>query len=53
MIGTISIRTSGPGLYEVTGQVARQVSEQGDGVLTAMIQHSSASLLADTGERRS
>ena len=38
-----AIRTSGPGLYEFTNDVAGWV--QGTGLLTLMIQHTSASLL--------
>lgn len=45
MIGKISVGTGGPGLYEITGQLARFVSTSGDGVLTALIRHTSASLL--------
>ncbi|MDE0852181.1 secondary thiamine-phosphate synthase enzyme YjbQ [Yoonia sp.] len=37
------VRTSGPGLYEFTDDVAGWV--QGTGLLTLMIQHTSASLL--------
>jgi secondary thiamine-phosphate synthase enzyme len=37
------ITTSGPGLYEFTADVARWV--QGTGLLTLMVQHTSASLL--------
>ncbi|MDJ0821405.1 MAG: secondary thiamine-phosphate synthase enzyme YjbQ [Paracoccaceae bacterium] len=40
---TFTIQTAGPGLYEFTGNVARWV--QGDGLLTLMIRHTSASLL--------
>ncbi|MBY6202237.1 secondary thiamine-phosphate synthase enzyme YjbQ [Maritalea mobilis] len=39
------IETRGAGLVEFTGQVARWVSGQGDGVLTLMVRHTSASLL--------
>lgn len=45
MIGKISVGTAGPGLYEVTDQLARFVAASGDGVLTALIRHTSASLL--------
>ncbi|WBU54412.1 secondary thiamine-phosphate synthase enzyme YjbQ [Paracoccus sp. SCSIO 75233] len=45
MIGKISVETAGPGLYEITGELARFVSASGDGVLTALIRHTSASLL--------
>lgn len=40
---TFTIQTEGPGLYEFTGDIAGWV--QGDGLLTLMIQHTSASLL--------
>ncbi|PIE09692.1 MAG: secondary thiamine-phosphate synthase [Rhodobacterales bacterium] len=40
---TFSIPTQGPGLYEFTGDVAAWV--QGDGLLTLLVQHTSASLL--------
>ncbi|MCJ8139679.1 secondary thiamine-phosphate synthase enzyme YjbQ [Falsirhodobacter halotolerans] len=39
----ITVRTTGPGLYEITDLVARQL--RGDGLLTLMIRHTSASLL--------
>lgn len=39
------LSTSGPGLYEFTGEVARWLSGQPDGLLTLMIRHTSASLL--------
>ncbi len=41
---TISIRTNGPGLYEITGQVNALLGA-GDGVLTLFVQHTSCSLL--------
>jgi secondary thiamine-phosphate synthase enzyme len=37
--------TRGPGLYEITREVAGVVSGRGDGLLTLLIQHTSASLL--------
>ncbi|WP_457649640.1 secondary thiamine-phosphate synthase enzyme YjbQ [Profundibacter sp.] len=40
---TFTIPTSGPGLYEFTRQVAAWVT--GDGLLTLLVQHTSASLL--------
>jgi len=42
-----SVRTSGPGLYEFTGEVARFVRETGcrEGLLTLFVQHTSCSLL--------
>jgi len=39
------IATQGPGLTEITGTVARWLSGAGDGVLTLMVRHTSASLL--------
>jgi secondary thiamine-phosphate synthase enzyme len=39
------ISTHGPGLYEFTDQVRAWVSGQGDGLLTLLVQHTSASLL--------
>ncbi|WP_116082602.1 secondary thiamine-phosphate synthase enzyme YjbQ [Tropicimonas sp. IMCC34011] len=40
------LNTSGPGLTEITAEVARWVADQGgEGVLTLMIRHTSASLL--------
>lgn len=41
----LEVRTKGPGLYEITRDVAAAVAGQGDGVLTLLIQHTSASLL--------
>ncbi len=40
---TFTIATRGPGLYEFTDDVAQWV--QGDGLLTLMVRHTSASLL--------
>jgi secondary thiamine-phosphate synthase enzyme len=37
--------TRGPGFYEITRDVARIVAGRGDGLLTLLIQHTSASLL--------
>ena len=37
------VSTNGPGLYEVTNQIARCV--EGDGLLTLLVKHTSASLL--------
>ena len=37
------VSTNGPGLYEVTSQIAKWV--EGDGLLTLLIKHTSASLL--------
>jgi len=44
---TFSITTNGPGLYEFTRDVANWVSgcNMGTGLLTLMVQHTSASLL--------
>ncbi len=46
MAGTVfTIRTEGEGLYEFTGDVARWVEGQGDGLLTLFVRHTSCSLL--------
>ena len=37
------VSTNGPGLYEVTNQIAQWV--EGDGLLTLLVKHTSASLL--------
>ena len=37
------VSTSGPGLYEITSQLAQWI--EGDGVLTLLVKHTSASLL--------
>jgi secondary thiamine-phosphate synthase enzyme len=47
---TVSVATNGPGLYEITGQLAaflRGLSKGsgGDGLVTCFIRHTSASLL--------
>ena len=39
------ITTHGPGLYEFTRDVGRWLEGQGDGLLTLMVRHTSASLL--------
>lgn len=39
------IKTGGPALYEFTRDVAHWVSTAGDGLLTLLVQHTSASLL--------
>jgi secondary thiamine-phosphate synthase enzyme len=39
------IETRGPGLHEFTRDVARWLAGQGDGLLTLLVQHTSASLL--------
>ncbi len=43
----LTIESGGPGLYEVTGEIARWLDEQPvrEGLLTVFIQHTSASLL--------
>lgn len=50
----MSVRTDGPGLYEITGRVAEHV--QGDGVLILFVRHTSCSLViqenADPDVRR-
>jgi secondary thiamine-phosphate synthase enzyme len=50
------IETRGPGFYEFTRQAARWVAGQGDGLLTLLVRHTSASLLiqenADPDVRR-
>lgn len=40
-----TIQTAGQGLYEFTDEVSRWVEGAGDGLLTLMVQHTSASLL--------
>ncbi|HKD10405.1 MAG TPA: secondary thiamine-phosphate synthase enzyme YjbQ [Bryobacteraceae bacterium] len=44
--GEISVRTRGKGLYDITREVRAWIREQGiaDGVLTLLLQHTSASL---------
>lgn len=42
-INNFIVLTNGPGLYEVTTQVAKWV--KGDGLLTLLVKHTSASLL--------
>lgn len=42
---TITLRTTGQGLYEVTRDIADWLSGQGDGMLTLLLRHTSASLL--------
>ena len=37
------VSTNGPGLYELTEQIAKWV--EGDGLLTLLVKHTSASLL--------
>ncbi len=45
MIDILNINTQGVGFYEITSDVAQVVKGQGDGVLTLLIRHTSASLL--------
>lgn len=45
MIGEFTLKTRGQGLYEFTPDVARWCGGQGDGVITLMVRHTSASLL--------
>lgn len=45
MVTEFLISTRGPGLYEFTRDVATWVRGQGDGLLTLMVRHTSASLL--------
>lgn len=42
---SFTIHTRGPGLYEFTTEAARFCSARGDGFLTLLVQHTSASLL--------
>jgi secondary thiamine-phosphate synthase enzyme len=42
---TISVVTSGPGLYEITGELSAFLREKQDGLATCFIRHTSASLL--------
>lgn len=45
MIDLLRIETEGVGFYEITPTVAQVLRGQGDGVLTLLIRHTSASLL--------
>lgn len=45
MLTEFRIQTRGPGLYEFTPLVAEWLSGQGDGLLTLLVRHTSASLL--------
>ena len=45
MIAELAVETRGPGCYALTAEAARLVAGQGDGLLTLMIRHTSASLL--------
>jgi secondary thiamine-phosphate synthase enzyme len=45
MMSEFQITTHGQGLYEFTGDVARWLNGQSDGLLTLMVRHTSASLL--------
>lgn len=42
---TFQLQTAGQGLYEITCDVADWVNNAGDGLLTLMVRHTSASLL--------
>lgn len=42
---TLEIETRGRGPYEITADTARFVGGRGDGILTLMVRHTSASLL--------
>ena len=42
---TFTLKTHGQGLTEFTGQVAQWLAGRGDGLLTLMVRHTSASLL--------
>ncbi|MGB3247400.1 MAG: secondary thiamine-phosphate synthase enzyme YjbQ [Sulfitobacter sp.] len=42
---TFILQTNGQRLYEFTGEVAQWLSGQGDGLLTLLVRHTSASLL--------
>ena len=42
---TFEIQTNGAGLYEFTHAPARWINGQGNGLLTLLVQHTSASLL--------
>lgn len=42
---SLEISTSGPGLYEFTREANVFVNEQGDGLLTVFVRHTSCSLL--------
>jgi secondary thiamine-phosphate synthase enzyme len=46
-VHTITVSTTGPGLYEITGQAVEFIRDAGieDGLLTCFIRHTSASLL--------
>lgn len=47
MTGILTVQTSGPGLYEFTGQLRRWLADQGgeDGLVTLFLRHTSCSLL--------
>jgi secondary thiamine-phosphate synthase enzyme len=42
---TVSVATRGPGLYEITSQLAAFLRDKSDGLVTCFIRHTSASLL--------
>lgn len=56
MLGELRLRTEGPGLHEITGDVAALLPEGAAGVLTLFVRHTSCSLLvqenADPDVRR-
>lgn len=47
IIHTLTVRTSGQGLYDITGPIAARVAEEsiGTGLLTVWCRHTSASLI--------
>lgn len=45
MLTEFRIATKGQGLYDFTDEVSRWLKGQGDGLLTLMVRHTSASLL--------
>jgi secondary thiamine-phosphate synthase enzyme len=58
VVGRLTVRSGGPGLYEFTEALAREVAASGveDGLCTVFVQHTSASLVvqenADPSARR-
>lgn len=56
MLGELSLHTGGPGLYEITDEVAALLPKGGGGLLTLFVRHTSCSLLiqenADPDVRR-
>jgi secondary thiamine-phosphate synthase enzyme len=45
MIHELTVKTHGPACHEITEQLAKWVTHQGDGLLTLMVRHTSCSLL--------